>query len=102
MQAFARTLCTGVALAVVVSSLAVVNDATPLNAIPVDRVVAPATLGQIVDEVRARCGPVSIGGGRFSMGGQTATERALQIDMRRFDKVISLDTAKNEITVQAG
>jgi FAD/FMN-containing dehydrogenase len=84
------------------SGQVVINDVTQLNPIPVDRVVAPTAIEQIVAEVKAHPGPVSIGGGRFSMGGQTATEGALQIDMRRFDKVISLDTVRKEITVQAG
>jgi FAD/FMN-containing dehydrogenase len=52
--------------------------------------------------IKAHAGPVSIGGGRFSMGGQTATERALQIDMRDFNKILKLDVAARKVTVQAG
>ncbi len=89
-------------LALALSAQVVVNDVTQLNPIRVARVVAPTTLEQIVAEVKAHSGPVSIGGGRYSMGGQTATENALQIDMRQFDKVLSLDVANKEITVQAG
>ena len=39
-------------------------------------------VAEIVAAVRGTSGPVSIGGGRFSMGGQTATEGALHVDMR--------------------
>ena len=39
------------------------------------------------DAVRTTSGPVSIGGGRFSMGGQTATEGALHVDMRRYNRI---------------
>jgi len=62
----------------------------------------PTTIGEVVDAVRSHPGPVSIGGGRFSQGGQTATERALQIDMRRFDDVLAFSKERKEITVQAG
>ncbi|HEX2205258.1 MAG TPA: FAD-binding oxidoreductase [Longimicrobium sp.] len=80
----------------------VVNDVTKLNPVEVDRVVAPTTEAEIVAALRAGTGPVSIGGGRFSMGGQTATEGALHLDMRRYDRIIQLDTAAKTLTVQAG
>lgn len=80
----------------------VINDVTQLNPIPVARVVTPTSIEQIVAEVKANPCPISIGGGRFSMGGQTATQGALQLDMRQFDRVIDLDRQKKEITVQAG
>ena len=79
-----------------------VNDVTQINPIAVDRVLAPTSIEEIVEAVRSHPGPVSIGGGRFSMGGQTATEHALQLDMRRFDKVVSFSKDAEEITVQAG
>jgi FAD/FMN-containing dehydrogenase len=81
---------------------AIVNDVTRINPIVVDRVLVPTTIGEIVDAVRSHPGPVSIGGGRFSQGGQTATERALQIDMRQLDDVMAFSKDRKEITVQAG
>lgn len=80
----------------------VVRDFTHLYPVEVARVVAPTDEAQIVEAVRSTRGPVSIGGGRFSMGGQTATEGALQIDMRRYDRILRLDTAQKTVTVQAG
>lgn len=80
----------------------IVNDVTQLNPIKVDSVIAPTTTEQIIDAVKKHKGPIAIGGGRFSMGGQTATEKALQIDMRQFNKVVSFSKADKEITVQAG
>ena len=80
----------------------IVNDVTQLNPIRVHQVITPTTLGEIVDAVRSHSGPISIGGGRYSMGGQTATEGALQIDMRNFDRVVRFSKENKEITVQAG
>ena len=80
----------------------VVNDVTQLNPIEVANIITPKTTADIVTAVKANKGPISIGGGRFSMGGQTATERALQIDMRSFDSILYFSKDKKEITVQAG
>ena len=79
-----------------------VNDVTQLNPIVVDRVITPTTTEEIVAAVRAHPGPIAIGGGRYSMGGQTATESALHIDMRHFDRILEFSPASKTITVQAG
>lgn len=81
---------------------AVVNDVTQLNPIHVRKVVAPTSIPEVVDAVRTDSGPVSIGGGRYSMGGQTATDGAIQIDMRHFDQVVNFSKENKVITVQAG
>lgn len=80
----------------------IVNDVTNINPIAVADVLAPKTTSEIQDAVRKHKGPIAIGGGRYSMGGQTATEGALQIDMRSFNKIVSFDPAAKRITVQAG
>ena len=79
-----------------------VNDVTGLNPIRVERVLAPTELQQIVAAVKNHPGPISIGGGRFSMGGQTATDGALQLDMRDFDQVLAFSAEHREIRVQTG
>jgi FAD/FMN-containing dehydrogenase len=79
-----------------------INDVTMLNPIVVAEVIEPRTIAEIAQAVRTHPGPVSIGGGRYSMGGQTATPGALQIDMRRFDQVIAFDSIGKTITVQPG
>lgn len=79
-----------------------VNDVSQLNPIQVDRILEPRTVDDIKAAVRNYKGPISIGGGRFSMGGQTATENALQIDMRSLNRILELDPKKRTITVQAG
>lgn len=86
----------------VVHGEVVVNDITQLNPIAAQDVIEPTSIEEIVTAVKSHAGPISIGGGRYSMGGQTATEGALQIDMRKFDKVISFSAENKEITVQAG
>ena len=80
----------------------VVNDVTQLNPVTVAKIITPTTTEEIVEAVRTHKGPVSIGGGRYSMGGQTATEQALQIDMRQFNKVLAFSKADKTIRVQAG
>lgn len=79
-----------------------VNDVTQLNPVAVQSVLSPTTLDEVVDAVLTHPGPIAIGGGRFSMGGQTATEGALHIDMRKFDKIVGFSKDKKEITVQSG
>jgi FAD/FMN-containing dehydrogenase len=64
-----------------------VNDITRINPISVSKIVTPNTTEEIASAIKMHDGPISIGGGRYSMGGQTATEDALQIDMRSFNHV---------------
>lgn len=78
------------------ASPVLVNDVTQINPIPVYRVETPKTIEEIQILVKEHKGPVSIGGGRFSMGGQIATENALFLDMRSFNKILSLDAQKKE------
>ncbi|WP_426671518.1 FAD-binding protein [Mucilaginibacter sp. McL0603] len=80
----------------------IVNDITQLNPIKVSSIIAPTTNQEIIEAVKTHKGPISIGGGRYSMGGQTATENALQIDMRKFNQVLAFSKAEKEITVQTG
>jgi FAD/FMN-containing dehydrogenase len=80
----------------------IINDVTQLNPIEVSNIITPESLEEIVAKIRGGSGPVSIGGGRFSQGGQAAYHDSLHFDMRKFNHVINLDPEKKEITVQAG
>ncbi|MEO6081114.1 MAG: FAD-binding oxidoreductase [Steroidobacteraceae bacterium] len=80
----------------------VVNDVTQLNPVTVAEVVAPRTLEELVAAVVNHPGKLSIGGGRYSMGGQTAIRDGVQIDMRQFNQVLAFSPEDREITVQAG
>ncbi|MDF1505614.1 FAD-binding oxidoreductase, partial [Roseisolibacter sp. H3M3-2] len=80
----------------------VVRDVTGLSQVRVARVVAPTSLEALAAAVRDAPGAVSVGGGRYSMGGQTATPDGVQLDLRRFRGVVALDTAARTLTVRAG
>jgi FAD/FMN-containing dehydrogenase len=79
-----------------------VTEVTGLYPITMDRVAAPRSVDEISRLVAASPGPISIGGGRYSMGGQTATPDGLQLDLRNFHGVVALDTAVRTITVHSG
>ncbi|ARS41293.1 FAD-binding protein [Sphingobacteriaceae bacterium GW460-11-11-14-LB5] len=79
-----------------------VNDVTQLNPIKVAKIITPQTSAEIIKAVKTQNGPICIGGGQFSQGGQTATENALQIDMRKLNRILSFSKERKEITVQAG
>jgi FAD/FMN-containing dehydrogenase len=79
-----------------------VNEVTRLYPVTMARVVTPTTVDEISSTVRSSPGPISIGGGRYSMGGQTATPDGLQLDMRNFRGVIAFDSIARTITVRSG
>lgn len=80
----------------------VINDITQLNPITVSAVSKPKTVEELAQVIKTSTGSISIGGGRYSQGGQTAYPNSLHLDMTHLNKVISLDTEKKEIKVQAG
>ena len=77
-----------------------VNDVTAINPIQVGTTFKPESIEEIVEAIELSKGPISIGGGRFSMGGQVAYENSLHFDMRNFNKVLALDTVHKQVTVQ--
>ncbi|MBI1396724.1 MAG: FAD-binding protein [Betaproteobacteria bacterium] len=79
-----------------------VTDVTGLNAIPVWAVAVPESVADVQDALRRSIGPVSIGGGRFSMGGQAASPGSLHLDMRRLNRVLDFSPERATIRVQAG
>jgi len=79
-----------------------INDVSGLNSIEVEKVVRPETITELCHIVREHDGAISIGGGRFSMGGQIATERSLHIDMRSLNQIVSFEPSEHAIRVQAG
>ncbi len=80
----------------------VVNDVSHLNPVEVADARRPRSAEEIQAAIRAWSGAISIGGGRFSMGGQIAEPGSLHLDMRGMNKVVFLDPARRVIRVQAG
>lgn len=80
----------------------IVSDVTHLNPTPVDEVYAPGSVEQLQAMLRASEKPVSIGGGRFSMGGQTAHPGTLHIDLRGLNRILDVDAEDRVLRVQAG
>jgi FAD/FMN-containing dehydrogenase/uncharacterized short protein YbdD (DUF466 family) len=86
----------------VVHSSVVVNDVTQINPVLMKNVFTPTSITEIQNIIKQSKGPISIGGGRYSMGGQTAIDNGIQLDMRRMNKIINIDKINKKITVQSG
>ncbi len=80
----------------------IVNDVTHLNPILVAKVETPHTVEELQNIIKTTEKPVCIGGGRFSMGGQTASSHSLHIDMRKLNKVLDFSAQEKTIKVQSG
>ena len=80
----------------------IVNDVTQLNPVPVLGVVRPQTVADVQEAVRRTTGAISVGGGHFSMGGQTASHGSLHIDMRGLTGVLAFNPPERTIRVLAG
>ncbi|WP_434777411.1 FAD-binding protein [Neisseria sp. Ec49-e6-T10] len=78
------------------------NDITQMNPVQIQQISQPTSTKQVIDLVQSHAGPISIAGGKYSMGGQTTTEQALQIDIKKMNHIISFDPNKKEITVETG
>ncbi|MDN5941219.1 MAG: FAD-binding oxidoreductase [Nitrospira sp.] len=86
----------------VIAGPTIVNDITQINPIVVDEIVVPKTVDEIRELVRTHRGPISVGGGHFSMGGQTASEQTLHLDMRGLNRIIGFSPETKTIIVEAG
>lgn len=80
----------------------IINDVTGLNPVPVWAISRPSDVENVVEAIRRANGPVSIGGGHFSMGGQTASAGSLHLDMRSLNQVIAFSPMEKTIRLQAG
>lgn len=80
----------------------IINDITQLNPIIISKVETPPTITELQNIIKNCNKPISIGGGRFSMGGQTASTGSTHIDLRKLNKIVCFSAEKKTIMVEAG
>ena len=80
----------------------VVNDISTLNPVEVASERRPRTTDEVRDALRSWPDTVSVGGGRFSMGGQIAAPDSLHLDLRAMNRLVTLDPRRRVVRVQAG
>jgi FAD/FMN-containing dehydrogenase len=80
----------------------IVNDVSRLNPVLVSRAVVPNSIEEVQQIVRTATTHISVGGGRFSMGGHTASSYGIHIDMRSMNRVLSFSPEKRLIKAEAG
>jgi FAD/FMN-containing dehydrogenase len=79
-----------------------VNDVTKLNPVAVKRIAYPESIAEVQSLVRTHPGGIAIGGGHYSMGGQTACPGCLALDTRKLNRVLELDVAQKRVRVESG
>ena len=84
------------------SSKLIVNDVTAMNPVIVKDLLVPGSIEDIISFMKERDDSISIGGGRFSMGGHTASPNSVHIDMRPLNKILNYSLEDKTIKVQAG
>jgi len=80
----------------------IVNDVTQINPVIVKGVFKPLSIEELKAFVLSNDEPLSVGGGRFSMGGQTASHQTMHIDMRGLNNVLEFSAQHKTIKVEAG
>lgn len=80
----------------------VVDDVTRINPVEVVAVVVPKTVAEVQAALENSRGPVSVGGGRFSMGGQISSPGSIHLDMRRLNRIVRISVTERRIVVEAG
>jgi FAD/FMN-containing dehydrogenase len=81
---------------------AFVEDVARMEQTSVARIVQPQSTAGIQWYLRRSGDPISIGGARYSMGGQTAAPGTLHLDMRAMNRLARLDLSQRTVRVQAG
>ncbi|MNR83813.1 putative xylitol oxidase [compost metagenome] len=79
-----------------------IPNVTGLYTVTVAKVEIPKSTAEVSQAVHNWPGQIAVGGGRYSMGGQTAISGGLQLDMRSLNKLISLQPDAKVVRVQAG
>lgn len=79
-----------------------IHDVSRLERTEVAAILRPGSTEAVSAALSRSAAPVSIGGGRYSMGGQTAWPDSLHLDMRGMRRLLHLDVAGRRVRVQAG
>lgn len=80
----------------------VIANVSQLYPVEVARIAVPESTEEVAREVAAWSGKIAVGGGRYSMGGQTAAALGLHLDMRRMNRLLHFDRMARTVRVQAG
>lgn len=80
----------------------IIENITRLYGVRVGRIETPTSVAQIAQYIKQWYGKISIGGGRYSMGGQVAIEDGLHLDMRQLSNIVWFQPASAVVRVQAG
>lgn len=79
-----------------------IANVSQLYPVEVARVAIPRSTEALAHEVANWPGKVAVGGGRYSLGGQTAVALGLHVDMRQMNQLLYFDPAARTVRVQAG
>lgn len=80
----------------------IINEVTQLHPVIVAKIETPSTIVALQKIIKETGKPISVGGGRFSMGGQTASAGSVHIDMRQLNKILQFSAQQKTIKVEAG
>lgn len=80
----------------------IIDDVTQLNPVLVSRVVEPRSVDEIKSLLVESSEPISVGGGHFSMGGQTASKGTIHLDMRKMNGILDFSPTDRIIKVEPG
>ncbi|NUE96023.1 FAD-binding oxidoreductase [Gilliamella sp. ESL0232] len=80
----------------------VVNDVTGMTPVQASAIMQPESTQQVSELVKNTSGPISIAGGKYSMGGQTAINNGIQIDTQKLNHVIDFTPEKKLLTIETG
>ena len=73
-----------------------------LYSVNTKNIVVVKNIDDIQRVLKSNAKKISIGGGRYSMGGQTAITAGVQLDMRRLSQLVWLNAEEKTVRVQAG
>lgn len=87
---------------VLAAQVLVIENVTGLYPVKVARTTKPVSTAEVAAQITAWPGKVAVGGGRYSMGGQTAVQGGLHIDMRSMNGLVWIRAPDRAVRVQAG